>query len=95
MPLQRQIPKRGFRSHRTLTYEVVNLRDLNLFEAGSLVDDSALREKGILTKRRPVKILAKGTLSKPLTVRAAAFSTTAREAIESAGGKAEVVNSVR
>jgi len=91
MPMQRRLPKRGFSNHSRVEYQVVNLRDLERFEAGSVVDAAALARKGLASVRRPIKILAKGKLGRGLTVCANAFSASARQAIEAAGGKIEIV----
>jgi large subunit ribosomal protein L15 len=91
MPMQRRLPKRGFNNFSRVEYQVVNLRDLERFDAGSVVDPAALKARGLATGRRPVKVLAKGKLGRGLTVRANAFSDSARKAIEEAGGKAEVI----
>jgi large subunit ribosomal protein L15 len=70
-------------------YQAVNLRDLQRFEAGTEVTPQLLRERRIVRSlRKPVKVLALGELTKPLTVKAHRFSMTAREKIEAAGGKA-------
>lgn len=91
MPLQRQIPKRGFKNIFALQYAEVNLKDLEAFEDGATVDEKALVEKGILKKTLDgVKVLGKGELTKKLNVTAAAFSASAKQKIEELGGKAEV-----
>ena len=92
MPLQRRLPKRGFHNPFRTAYTVVNLAKLEAaFEAGAVVDAAALLARGLVRAGRPVKVLGHGTLSKALTVKAAAFSESARAAIGSAGGSAEVV----
>ena len=92
MPLARRIPKRGFNNIFAKPYEAVNLSALEKFENGAVVDAAALLDAGILSEcRYGVKILANGTLTKSLTVKAAAFSESAKQKIEAAGGKAEVV----
>jgi large subunit ribosomal protein L15 len=92
MPMQRRLPKRGFNNISRVEYSVVNLRDLAQFDAGSVVDVAALRSRGLVSGHgRPVKILAQGKLERGLTVRANAFSASARKAIEAAGGAAEVI----
>jgi large subunit ribosomal protein L15 len=92
MPLVRRIPKRGFNNIFAKPMETINLTALNKFEDGSTVALSDLLEKGILSKcEYGVKVLGAGKLSKKLTVRANAFSASAKEKIEEAGGKAEVV----
>ena len=92
MPLTRRIPKRGFHNIFAKPLEAVNVSVLEKFEDGAVVDAKALLEKGILSKcEYGVKILGKGSISKKLTVRASAFSASAKEKIEAAGGKAEVI----
>ena len=92
MPLYRRIPKRGFTNINTVKYAVVNLEELNAFEDGSVVTPTLLVEKGIVKKELGgVKILARGELSKKLTVKAHKFSQKASEAIVKLGGKAEVI----
>ncbi len=91
MPLQRQIPKRGFVNIFNTTYAIVNVRDLEMFDDGTEVDEQVLLEAGLLKKTLDgVKILGVGELTKKLTVQAAAFSASAKQKIEEAGGKAEV-----
>ena len=92
MPLARRIPKRGFNNIFAKPLEVINLTSLNKFEDGATVNVCDLLEKGILSKcEYGVKVLGNGSLSKKLTVRATAFSASAKEKIEAAGGKAEVI----
>src|SRR5262249_45418980 len=91
MPLQRRIPKRGFRPVSRTEYAIVNLADLARFAAGSTVGPAELRDARLVRGRRPVKLLGDGTLAHALTVRAHAFSQKARERIEAAGGRVEVV----
>ena len=92
MPLQRRIPKRGFNNIFAKPLEAVNVSVLEQFADGDVVDAQALLTKGILSKcRYGVKFLGEGELTRKLTVKAAAFSATAKEKIEAAGGKAEVV----
>lgn len=91
MPLARRIPKRGFNNIFAKPLEIVNLSTLDQFQDGDTVTVHALLEKGILSKcRYGYKVLGSGKLSKKLTVQASAFSASAKEAIEAAGGKAEV-----
>ena len=91
MPLQRRLPKRGFKNIFATRYTPVNLSSLEKFEDGAVVDAAALRAAGVIKKELDgVKILAKGNLTKKLTVKAAAFSAAARSKIEAAGGTAEV-----
>ena len=92
MPLARRIPKRGFNNVFAKPLTAINLAVLNRFEDGSVVDAAALIEKGIIDAcPYGLKVLANGTLTKKITVKAAAFSESAKEKIEQAGGKAEVV----
>lgn len=95
MPLYRRLPKRGFNNKRFAPhYHELNVSDLNKFEEGTVVDAQSVHESGVLTIPKVndgIKILGRGELNKKLTVRAAAFTATAREKIEQAGGKAEEV----
>ena len=92
MPLARRLPKRGFNNIFAKPLEVINVSALDKFEDGAVVDAKALLEKGILSKcEYGVKILGNGQISKKLTVQASAFSASAKEKIEAAGGKAEVI----
>ncbi len=93
MPLTRQLPKRGFNNYFKVDYACVNLSTLNAFEDGAVVDAQALADRGILKslKNGGLKALGGGELSKKLTVRANAFSETAKQKIEAAGGAAEEV----
>lgn len=92
MPLQRRVPKRGFNNIFAKKIAIVNLGALNAFEDGSVVDAAALINAGIIKKELDgVKVLSNGKLSKKLTVKASAFSETAKQKIEEAGGKAEVI----
>ena len=92
MPLARRIPKRGFNNIFAKPLESLNVSVLNKFEDGAVVDAQALLAAGILSKcRYGVKFLGNGEVTKKLTVKASAFSETAKQKIEAAGGKAEVV----
>ena len=92
MPLSRRIPKRGFNNIFAKPLTAVNLTALNRFEDGAVVDAAALIEAGVLNAcPYGLKVLANGTLTKKITVKAVAFSESAKEKIEQAGGKAEVV----
>lgn len=93
MPLQRRLPKRGFRNPFHCVYSVVNLRQLEArFESGALVDPATLHECGLVRRGFPVKILASGELTKPLSVSAHAFSAAAKERIAAVGGTTEVIS---
>ena len=92
MPLARRIPKRGFNNIFAKPFEAVNVSVLDKFEDGAVVDAQALLTAGVLSKcEYGVKFLGNGEITKKLTVKAAAFSETAKQKIEAAGGKAEVV----
>lgn len=91
-PLNRRLPKRGFRNPFGTVYAVVNLEDLNRFEDGTIVNPALLVETGLVKKEYAgVKILGNGTLTKKITVEAHAFSAKAKEAIAKAGGEAKVI----
>ena len=92
MPLQRRLPKRGFNNIFATPLEIINLSALNKFEDGEIVTAEALLAKGILRKcEYGYKVLGNGKVTKKVTVQAAAFSQAAKDAIEAAGGKAEVI----
>lgn len=92
MPLYRRIPKRGFTNIWRTEYTILNVDDLNRFEAGTVVTPELLEEVGLVKQVKDgIKILGEGTLEKGVTVKAHKFSKTAIEKIESAGGKAEVI----
>ncbi len=91
-PLFRRLPKRGFTNPTRKEYAIVNVGDLNQFDAGTTVTPVLLVETGLLSNEKSgVKILGEGQLDKKLTVQAAKFSKAAEEAITSAGGSAEVI----
>lgn len=92
-PWYRQLPHyRGFKNHFRTEYLEVSLKHLEQFEAGSTVTPEALRERGFVKHvRQPIKVLGGGTLTKKLTVQLHAATASAREAIEKAGGKVEVI----
>lgn len=92
MPLQRRIPKRGFNNIFATKYATVIVAALDKFEDGATVDAAALKDAGLISKTLDgVKVLGNGDLKKKLTVKAAAFSESAKAKIEAAGGKAEVM----
>jgi large subunit ribosomal protein L15 len=96
MPLQRRIPKlKGFRNPNRVEYAVVNVEALGKVFGSGEVDPTAMYERGLVRKGRPVKVLARGELGTALVVRAHAFSDAAREKIERAGGTAEVIGGQR
>ena len=92
MPLHRRVPKRGFTNIFRVEYDVVNISDLDRFEAGSAVTPQALAEARLSRKSRPVKILGDGEIKKALTVSAHKFSASAKARIEAAGGRCEVLS---
>ncbi len=92
LPLYRKLPKRGFHNHFAKEYAIVNVSDLNKFEDGAKIDLETLMNAGII--RKPLcglKVLGDGEITKKVTVEAAIFSASAKEKIEAAGGKTEVV----
>ena len=92
MPLVRRVPKRGFNNIHAKPLTAINLNALNRFDNGAVVDAAALIEAGIIAScPYGLKVLSNGTLTKKVTVKAAAFSESAKEKIQQAGGKAEVV----
>lgn len=92
MPLQRRVPKRGFNNIFAKEIVAINVSVLDKFEDGSVVDTAALIEKGIIKKEYDgVKILGNGNVTKKLQVKVSAYSKSAMQKIEAAGGKAEVV----
>jgi large subunit ribosomal protein L15 len=92
MPLQRRLPKRGFNPLSRTEYALVNLRDLDLFEAGSVVDIEALGKAGLIGQLKDgVKVLGDGDVTKALNVKAHKFSKSAQEKIVAAGGTTEVL----
>lgn len=92
MPIHMRLPKLpGFKHPGRIEYTVVNMTGLEGFEAGTVVDPNALRSKGLVRKTGPVKVLGTGEVTKPLTVKAQAFSATAAAKIAAAGGTTEVV----
>ena len=93
LPLYRRRPKRGFYNKLGKSYTVVNLETLNnKFEDGAVVDAAALLSTGVVSALCDgIKVLGRGELTKKLTVKAAVFSASAKEKIEAAGGKTEVV----
>ena len=92
MPLTMRLPKRGFTNKWRVEYATVNVERLNIFEDGEVVTPVELVESGILKNVQDgVKILGNGEITKKLTVKATKFTATAKEKIEAAGGKAEVI----
>ena len=90
--LARRIPKRGFNNIFATKYAIINVSDLEKFVDGTVVDTELLKASGIIKKEMDgIKVLGTGELTKNLTVKAAKFSAAAKEKIEKAGGKAEVM----
>ncbi|MDL2260297.1 50S ribosomal protein L15 [Deltaproteobacteria bacterium OttesenSCG-928-K17] len=91
MPLQRRLPKRGFTNLFKKTYALVNLGSLKAFEAGSVIDAQALVAAGLIRKDSlPVKLLAKGLIDRPLTIKVQAASEKAAAMVKEAGGTVEI-----
>ncbi len=92
LPLYRKLPKRGFTNHFAKQYAIINVETLDRYEAGAVIDiDTLIKDKVIKNRFDGLKVLANGEITKALTVKAAVFSAQAKEKIEAAGGKAEVV----
>lgn len=92
MPLQRRLPKRGFNNIFKKTYALINLRDLEQFEADSTLDAKTLKEAGLVKRVQDgIKLLGQGEVSHPLRVKVNKASRTAVEKIEAAGGSVELV----
>lgn len=91
MPLHRRLPKRGFTNIFKKHYSVVNVKDLERFDDGETAAPESLKEKGLVNKRQPVKILGEGELTKKITVKAHKFSQVAIQKIEASGGRVEVI----
>lgn len=92
MPLIRRLPKRGFTNIFAKVYSIVNIEDLEVFEADTIVTPELLKEAGLIKKLSDnIKVLGDGELSKKLTVQAHKFSKSAQEKIEALGGRAEVI----
>ncbi|MBR2476957.1 MAG: 50S ribosomal protein L15 [Clostridia bacterium] len=92
MPIYRRLPKRGFTNIFATEYAEVKVSDFNIFDDGAVVDAAALKEAGVIKKVCDgIKVLGNGTLEKKVTVKASKFTAGAKEKIEAAGGKAEVI----
>ena len=92
MPLVRRVPKRGFTNIFSIEYETINVERLDVFEDGTVVTPELLLSKGLIKKVRDgVKVLGSGEVTRKLTVKASKFTGSAKEKIEAAGGKAEVI----
>lgn len=92
MPLQRRLPKRGFNNPFTKEYTIVNLKDIMRIEGVDVITPDVLIERGIIKKIKDgIKILGKGEITRPVTIKAKGFSAAASAKIAAAGGKAEVI----
>ncbi len=92
MPLQRRLPKRGFKNTAKKRYVAVNLKDLGPFDSSTEIDPAALKKAGVVRHTRDgIALLGVGDVSRPLTVKVHRASRTAREKIEAAGGKVEII----
>ncbi|MGI6005173.1 MAG: 50S ribosomal protein L15 [Christensenellales bacterium] len=92
MPLARRVPKRGFYNVFAKEYAVIKVSDLDRFEDGAVIDFAAAKEAGLVKKELDgLKVLGNGETTRKVTVKAAKFTESAREKIEKAGGKAEVI----
>ena len=92
MPLQRRLPKRGFKNRFTFNYAVINLKDLIKLEGLDTITPEILVEKGVVKDLKDgLKILGEGEISRPVTIKADAFSASALSKITAAGGKAEII----
>jgi large subunit ribosomal protein L15 len=92
MPLQRRLPKRGFKNNNKIEYAIINLKDIDRIEGLDIVTPEILIEKRIIKDLKDgVKILGEGEVRRPLTIKADAFSASALAKISAAGGKAEII----
>jgi large subunit ribosomal protein L15 len=92
MPLQRRIPKRGFTNIFKKEYAIINLDTLDALKDDAVITPELLIEKGVIKRRKDgLKVLANGSIQRPVTIKANAFSTSAAAKIEAAGGKTEVI----
>jgi large subunit ribosomal protein L15 len=92
MPLQRRIPKRGFKNRFAIEYAIINLKDIVKIQDADIITPEILIEKGIIKDlKNGIKVLGNGDIQRPLTIKAHAFSASAISKISAAGGKAEVV----
>ena len=93
MPLQRRLPKRGFRSLFKESYTLLHVGDLNRFDRDTVIDPDRLVQSGLLEKGAKVKLLSDGELQHPLTVRVHRASEAALKKVEAASGRVEVIGS--
>ena len=96
MPLIRRIPKVGFRSHRPVVYQLVNLEELSRFKEGSVINAESLKSHGLIKSlNKPIKLLGDGEVKKAFTIQVDSCSKSAKEKLVKAGGKVEAVKTVR
>ena len=93
MPLQRRLPKRGFRSPFKKRFAIIHVGDLNRFPKDSVVEPDLLLQSGLLKKEEPIKLLSDGELQHPLTIRVHQVSQAALKKVENASGRVEVIGS--
>jgi large subunit ribosomal protein L15 len=91
MPLQRRLPKKGFNNPSKIRYNVINVKDLARLEPGSVVTTEVLREKGLVKRQGPVKLLSVGDAPDAYTIRVERVSAAAKQKIEAAGGTVEAL----
>lgn len=92
MPLQRRLPKRGFKNRFKIDYAIVNLKDISRLEGLDIITPEVLVERGIIRDpKNGIKVLGEGEIQRPLKIRANAFSASAKAKIDASGGKAEVI----
>ena len=92
MPLQRRLPKRGFKNHFAVEFAIINLKDINALKGIDIITPESLLEKGVIKDLKSgLKVLGEGDIQRPVTIKADAFSASALAKIAAAGGKAEVV----
>ncbi|OHE60838.1 MAG: 50S ribosomal protein L15 [Thermodesulfovibrio sp. RBG_19FT_COMBO_42_12] len=92
MPLQRRIPKRGFKNRFKKEYAIVNLKDINRIESLDVITPEILVERGIIKDLKDgIKVLGVGEIKRPLTIKADAFSASTRAKVNAAGGKVEII----
>ena len=92
MPLQRRLPKRGFKNHFAVEFAIINLKDINTLKGMDIITPESLLEKGVIKDLKSgLKVLGEGDIQRPVTIKADAFSASALAKIAAAGGKAEVV----
>jgi large subunit ribosomal protein L15 len=91
MPLQRRLPKRGFRSLFRKEFSIIHLKDLNQFPKDSVVEPELLYQSGLVKKNESIKLLSDGELQHPLTIRVHRASKAAMKKVEAASGRVEVI----